>query len=66
MPLLISITARFAANASRPKSSDMNTGEKIACCNSCYFNIRYNNNALAELNDCIGGLLNLGLIAYYI
>ena len=45
---------------------DMNTGEKIACCNSCYFHVRYNNNALAELNDCIGVLLNLGPIAYYI
>ena len=24
-------------------------------------NVRYNNNALTELNDCIGGLLHLGL-----
>ena len=40
----------------------MNTGERIACCNSCHFNVRYDNNALAELNDCIGGLLHLGLI----
>ena len=23
--------------------------------------VRYNNNALAKLNDCIGGLLHLGL-----
>ena len=39
---------------------------RLLQCNSCYFHVRYNNNALAELNDCIGGLLNLGLIAYYI
>ena len=26
--------------------------------------VRHNNNALKELNDCIGGLLHLGL--YYI
>ena len=38
-------------------------------CNSCHFNfnkvdVPHNNNALKELNDCIEGLLHLGL--YYI
>ena len=34
----------------------MNTGQRILWCNSCHFNI----SMLAQLNDCIGGLLHLG------
>ena len=41
----------------------MNSGQRIFWDNSCHFHldIRYNNDVLAELNDCIGGLLYLGL-----
>ena len=34
----------------------MNIGQKILWCNSCHFDI----SILAQLNDCIGGLLHLG------
>ena len=34
----------------------MNIGQRILWCNSCHFNI----SMLAQLNDCIGGLLHLG------
>ena len=34
----------------------MNIGQRILWCNSCHFNI----SVLAQLNDCIGGLLHLG------
>ena len=34
----------------------MNIGQRILWCNSCHFDI----SMLAQLNDCIGGLLHLG------
>ena len=35
----------------------MNIGQRILWCNSCHFDI----SMLAQLKDCIGGLLHLGL-----
>ena len=43
----------------------MYTGQRFFWCNSCHLHlsvdVRPNNYALKELNDCIGGLLHLGL-----